>query len=108
MNNTWSVELIDYFHSLQQDLFKEGDTINFTKASCTLDNCIKVYSSRVDSIATETGRLLGGLDKNESKSKFNKKDQEVQKENIEEENNKNRKKKVNILTLIRLLKWNKL
>lgn len=57
--NTWNFALIDYFHELS--LFRDGDTINFQKASCTLDGCMKIYSSRVDSAATETGRLLNGL-----------------------------------------------
>lgn len=35
--------------------------INFQKASCTLDGCVKIWTSRVDSIATETGKLLSGL-----------------------------------------------
>jgi len=35
--------------------------INFQKASCTLDGCVKVWTSRVDSVATETGKLLSGL-----------------------------------------------
>jgi condensin complex subunit 2 len=42
-------------------LLREGDSINFQKASCTLDGCIKIYTSRVDSVATETGKLLSGL-----------------------------------------------
>ncbi|KAI8386970.1 condensin complex subunit 2/barren [Blakeslea trispora] len=40
---------------------REGDSINFQKASCTLDGCVKIYTSRVDSVATETGKLLSGL-----------------------------------------------
>ena len=40
---------------------KEGDSINFQKASVTLDGCIKVYSSRIDSVSTETNKLLTGL-----------------------------------------------
>lgn len=35
--------------------------INFQKASCTLDGCVKIWTSRVDSVATETGKLLSGL-----------------------------------------------
>lgn len=35
--------------------------INFQKASVTLDGCVKIYNSRVDSVTTETGRLLSGL-----------------------------------------------
>ena len=42
-------------------LLRDGDSINFQKASCTLDGCIKIYTSRVDSVASETGKLLSGL-----------------------------------------------
>jgi len=45
-------------------LLKEGDTVNFQKASCTLDGCVKIYTSRVDSVATDTGKLLSGLAEN--------------------------------------------
>ncbi|CAD6504034.1 BgTH12-05771 [Blumeria graminis f. sp. triticale] len=57
--NSWNFALIDYFHDLS--LLKEGDGVNFQKASCTLDGCVKIYTSRVDSVATETGKLLSGL-----------------------------------------------
>lgn len=51
-------------------LLKEGDGVNFQKASCTLDGCVKIYTSRVDSVATETGKLLSGLaDSGNKKSK---------------------------------------
>jgi condensin complex subunit 2 len=42
-------------------LLREGDGVNFQKASCTLDGCVKIYTNRVDSVATETGKLLSGL-----------------------------------------------
>lgn len=42
-------------------LLKEGDSVNFQRASCTLDGCVKIYTSRIDSVATETGKLLSGL-----------------------------------------------
>ena len=50
-------------------LLKEGDSVNFQKASCTLDGCVKIYTSRVDSVATETGKLLSGLADNDSRKK---------------------------------------
>lgn len=61
-SNTWSFALIDYFHdmSLLRNTDDEG-SINFLKASCTLDGCVKIWTSRVDSVATETGKLLNGL-----------------------------------------------
>jgi condensin complex subunit 2 len=58
-NNTWNLYLIDYFHDLR--IVRDGDSINFQKASCTLDGCVKIFSSRVDSVATEADRLLGDL-----------------------------------------------
>ncbi|KAK3810023.1 MAG: condensin complex subunit 2/barren, partial [Benniella sp.] len=58
-NNSWIFAVIDYFHEMS--LLCEGDSINFQKASCTLDGCVKIYISRVDSVATETTKLLGGL-----------------------------------------------
>jgi condensin complex subunit 2 len=50
-------------------LLKEGDGVNFQKASCTLDGCVKIYTSRVDSVATDTGKLLSGLAENQGKKR---------------------------------------
>ncbi|KAL1304625.1 hypothetical protein AAFC00_003590 [Neodothiora populina] len=65
--NSWNFALIDYFHDMS--LLKEGDGVNFQKASCTLDGCVKIYTSRVDSVATETGKLLSGLADSGTKKK---------------------------------------
>ncbi|KAM0275745.1 hypothetical protein ACHAQH_007463 [Verticillium albo-atrum] len=65
--NSWNFALIDYFHDMS--LLKEGDGVNFQKASCTLDGCVKIYTSRVDSVATETGKLLSGLADSNNKKK---------------------------------------
>ncbi|ROT36831.1 barren [Sodiomyces alkalinus F11] len=65
--NSWNFALIDYFHDMS--LLKEGDGVNFQKASCTLDGCVKIYTSRVDSVATETGKLLSGLADSNSRKK---------------------------------------
>lgn len=37
------------------------NSINFQKASFTLDGCVKIWTSRVDSVGTETGKLLNNL-----------------------------------------------
>ncbi|KAF2133927.1 barren [Dothidotthia symphoricarpi CBS 119687] len=66
-NNSWNFALIDYFHEMS--LLREGDTVNFQKASCTLDGCVKIYTSRVDSVATDTGKLLSGLAENANKKR---------------------------------------
>lgn len=57
--NSWQFALIDYFHDL--NVIKDGENINFQRASATLDGCVKIYSGRVESAATETGKLLSGL-----------------------------------------------
>ena len=93
------MQLIDYFHELR--LMKEGEDINFQKASCTLDGCVKVYSTRVDSVVTETSRFLSGLsDKNRtddsSKSKGN---SDCDDDDDEVATKKRQKKKVSTLSL---------
>lgn len=40
---------------------RDGDSINFTKASCTLDGCVKIYTSRIESVDSETKKLMSGL-----------------------------------------------
>ena len=61
VKNSWNFDLIDYFHDL--NVIKDGESINFQRASATLDGCVKIYSNRVESAATETGKLLSGLSK---------------------------------------------
>jgi condensin complex subunit 2 len=91
--NSWNFALIDYFHDMS--LLKEGDGVNFQKASCTLDGCVKIYTSRVDSVATETGKLLSGLaDSGNSKKKRgeNEEGEESEEEEVEDEDGVVRKK----------------
>ncbi|KZT51935.1 barren [Calocera cornea HHB12733] len=59
--NSWNFALIDYFHDMSLLRNELDNSINFQKASCTLDGCVKIWTSRVDSVATETGKLLSGL-----------------------------------------------
>ncbi|KAJ4301066.1 hypothetical protein N0V90_003156 [Kalmusia sp. IMI 367209] len=66
-NNSWNFQLIDYFHDMS--LLKEGDSVNFQKASCTLEGCVKIYTSRVDSVTTDTGKLLSGLAESGNKNR---------------------------------------
>jgi len=90
--NSWNFALIDYFHDMS--LLKEGDGVNFQKASCTLDGCVKIYTSRVDSVATETGKLLSGLaDSGNSKKKKDESEEgEESEEEVEDEDGVVRKK----------------
>jgi condensin complex subunit 2 len=103
--NSWNFALIDYFHDMS--LLKEGDGVNFQKASCTLDGCVKIYTSRVDSVATETGKLLSGLaDSGNSKKKKGENEEgeeSEEEEEVEDEDGvvrKKPKKRVSPLSLI--------
>lgn len=90
--NSWNFALIDYFHDMS--LLKDGDGVNFQRASCTLDGCVKIYTSRVDSVATETGKLLSGLADSNSKKKDKDGDQdgEESEEEVDEDGNVIKKK----------------
>lgn len=95
--NSWNFALIDYFHDMS--LLKEGNGVNFQKASVTLDGCVKIYTNRVDSVATETGKLLSGLadSGNNKKKKGESEEGEESEEEVEDENGvvqKKPKKKV--------------
>ena len=89
--NSWNFALIDYFHDMS--LLKEVDGVNFQRASCTLDGCVKIYTSRVDSVATETGKLLSGLaDSNSKKKDKDSEEGDESEEEVDEEGNVIKKK----------------
>lgn len=69
--NSWNVALIDYFSEMTflKDEAGAGG-INFQKASCTLDGCVKIYSSRVDSAVEATTKLLSGLSSKAGRHSF--------------------------------------
>ena len=71
--NAWNFALIDYFHDMSLLRNNVDNSINFQKASCTLDGCVKIWTSRVDSVGTETGKLLSNL-ANEGKDDDNDED----------------------------------
>lgn len=94
-SNSWNFALIDYFYDLNV-LRDSENNINFQKASATLDGCVKIYSSRVDSVSNETGKLLSGLAQRKDTSKKNSKgsgeagtDGDGNSENLDENNNDN-------------------
>lgn len=101
--NSWNFALIDYFHDMS--LLKEGDGVNFQKASCTLDGCVKIYTSRVDSVATETGKLLSGLaDSGNKKSRGEKEGEDGESgDEEEEEDGQRRKAKKKVSSLVQTL-----
>jgi condensin complex subunit 2 len=61
VKNTWSLRLIDYIGQLTDQAEKEEKKTNFQKVTATLDASVKIYSSRVDSVHTDTYKMLGVL-----------------------------------------------
>ncbi|KAG9127436.1 hypothetical protein FRC07_013881 [Ceratobasidium sp. 392] len=59
--NSWNFALIDYFHDMSLLRNTQDGSVNFQKASYTLDGCVKVWTSRVDSCKNDTGKLLSNL-----------------------------------------------
>ncbi|EFN54475.1 hypothetical protein CHLNCDRAFT_135132 [Chlorella variabilis] len=57
--NTWALGLIDQLPALIRE--EGGQQTNFQRASVTLDAGVKIYSYRVDSVHTDTFKILGGL-----------------------------------------------
>lgn len=57
--NTWEVPIIDHFSNI--DEFRGRHGINFQRATTTLDGCVKVYSTRVDTVLDDTFKLLETL-----------------------------------------------
>lgn len=93
-SNSWNFALIDYFHDLNV-LMDSENKINFQKASATLDGCVKIYSSRVDSVSNETGKLLSGLaqknqEDNDGSHDSEEDEQEQQQQTNEQTTNKNK------------------
>ena len=63
--NSWSLDLIDHLgRAIDEPSGHGGEEItNFQRAAGTLEAGIKIYSYRVDSVYTETFKLMGGLNR---------------------------------------------
>lgn len=74
-------------------LLKEGDGINFQKASTTLDGCVKIYTNRVDNVVTETDKLRSGLADSSNKAKKNAQQDADDEDGDDEDGGRKRSKK---------------
>lgn len=67
--NSWNLKLIENIDRLiinedAVDTTSES-TVNFTKASCTLDASVKIYSYRVDDVHLTSYKVLANLNRND-------------------------------------------
>jgi condensin complex subunit 2 len=62
--NSWSLDLIDHMN----DVLAQQDEDSFQQASCTIDAGVKIYAYRVDSVHSETYKMLGGLSRGDMES----------------------------------------
>jgi condensin complex subunit 2 len=89
--NSWNLNLIDYIDEVIENSTDTNQS-NFQIASCTLDASIKIYSCRVDSVHTETYKVLGELNRTDKKEKVD--PDEPQQEEEGEQTTEKKKKKV--------------
>lgn len=61
VKTTWNSTLIDDFSNIEKFKEKETNSMNFQHASIVLDGCIKVYSTRVDSVLDVAEKLMGSV-----------------------------------------------
>jgi condensin complex subunit 2 len=70
--NSWGLRLIeniDKFLVDDEQHETEGHRVNFTKASCTLDASVKIYSYRVDDVHLTSYKVLANLNRTETGKK---------------------------------------
>jgi condensin complex subunit 2 len=68
--NSWGLRLIENIDQfLVEGGEEEGDRVNFTKASCTLDASVKIYSYRVDDVHLTSYKVLANLNRTETGKK---------------------------------------
>jgi condensin complex subunit 2 len=90
--NSWNLNLIDYIDEVIENNTDTNQS-NFQIASCTLDASIKIYSCRVDSVHTETYKVLGELNRTDKRETSEKLDsEEPQQEEGEQATDKKKKK----------------
>jgi condensin complex subunit 2 len=83
-SNSWNLSLIDHldrFLTIPEESSSNapldldgssgggGATVNFTKASCTLDASVKIYSYRVDDVHLTSYKVLANLNRTETTGK---------------------------------------
>jgi condensin complex subunit 2 len=75
--NSWGLRLIENIDKfLEEDEMVENEVekrVNFTKASCTLDASVKIYSYRVDDVHLTSYKVLANLNRNDENKKSGKK-----------------------------------
>lgn len=65
--NAWQSTLIEHFTDVNK--FRAQGGVNFQRASCTLEGCMKVYATRVDDVSENTLKLLEIFHKDEDAKK---------------------------------------
>ena len=80
-SNSWNLSLIDHMDrflsnekttavvSTQEQEEETVNGVNFTKASCTLDASVKIYSYRVDDVHLTSYKVLANLNRTDGGSK---------------------------------------
>lgn len=81
--NTWQLSLIDYIDEVIGATASANP--DFQLASCTLDASVKIFSCRVDSVHSETYKVLGGLARTKNSGGEAEEDEDVDGEDGEDD-----------------------
>ena len=95
--NSWSLDLINHMGRDINEASGDGgeEITNFQRAAGTLEAGIKIYSYRVDSVYTETFKLMGGLNRSSKRDGQGEEEEDEEADATEDGAPKPKKEKVN-------------
>ena len=95
--NSWSLDLINHMGRDINEVSADGgeEITNFQRAAGTLEAGIKIYSYRVDSVYTETFKLMGGLNRSSKRDGQGEEEEDGEADATEDGAPKQKKEKVN-------------
>ncbi|KAL3790838.1 hypothetical protein ACHAWO_007935 [Cyclotella atomus] len=98
--NSWGLKLIENMDKFieedgstpRENKKEERSRVNFTKASCTLDASVKIYSYRVDDVHLSSYRVLANLNRTDKKDMVEEEDINAAAGGVVEENGVKKRK----------------
>eukprot|EP00668_Euglena_longa_P015281 GGOE01019341.1.p1 GENE.GGOE01019341.1~~GGOE01019341.1.p1 ORF type:complete len:863 (+),score=278.77 GGOE01019341.1:150-2591(+) len=76
--NSWNLKLIDYLQEVMNSSLSQNQ--NFQVASVTIECSVKIYSSRVDSLESESLRVVGSLHRSDAPAEAERREENAPRE----------------------------
>jgi condensin complex subunit 2 len=93
--NSWNLNLIDHLDRFvapelrstsMDDTLSMATGVNFTKASCTLDASVKIYSYRVDDVHLTSYKVLANLNRSDTTTSGSTKNKKSNEDGVDDGN----------------------